>query len=292
MLRWSLCALVAIGLCLATGSTAHADRIKKLSKQLSKSRSAKVRISAALGLAKSDDSRAMTALTQSLRSDSSADIRRISAASLGQRMQRKVAKDDRKRVIAALKKASKSDRDSKVRSSAKVALAKAKLDPGVSSQAVASSKGIMVGVSAPGKVSRRLPKQTAALLQSQVKQVIKDKSPRSVRTAPGTGMPSSSQLKRSGMAGYSVTPNISKLQLQRKGRQTFVTCEITMKLSPWAGAGGTLNVEKSATVTGSGTVSSGSSKEQISVSSQSCIEAVVAQVTANQVVPFLAARAR
>lgn len=292
MLRWSLCALVAMSLSFVGAQEAGADRIKNLSKQLSKSRSAKVRISAALGLAKSDDTRALAALTRSLRSDSSADIRRIAAASLGQRVQRKISKSSRKKVIAALQKASKSDRDSKVRSSAKVALAKAELDSNVPATGASKSKGIMVGVTAPDKVSSRLPKQTAALLQSRVKQVINEKSPRSVRTAPGTGMPSSSQLKRSGMAGYSVTPNISMLKLKRKGRQTFVTCEIKMKLSPWAGAGGSLNVEKSATVTGSGTVSSGSSKQQISDSSQACIEAVVTQVTANQVVPFLVGRAR
>ena len=292
MLRWSLCALVAMSLSFVGAREAGADRIKHLSTQLSKSRSAKVRISAALGLAKSDDTRALVALTRSLRSDSSADIRRIAAASLGQRVQRKISKSSRKKVIAALQKASKSDRDSKVRSSAKVALAKAELDADVPATGTSKSKGIMVGVTAPDNVSSRLPKHTAALLQSRVKQVINEKSPRSVRTAPGTGMPSSLQLKRSGMAGYSVTPNISMLKLKRKGRQTFVTCEIKMKLSPWAGAGGSLNVEKSATVTGSGTVSSGSSKQQISDSSDACIEAVVTQVTANQVVPFLVGRAR
>jgi hypothetical protein len=107
-------------------------------------------------------------------------------------------------------------------------------------------------------------------------------------------MPSSRQLKQSGMAGYSVEPNISKLKLLRKGRLTYVTCEIKMRLSPWAGAGGTLSVEKSATVTGAGTVSVSSrrSKRAIADSSQACIDAVVTQVTANQVVPFLVAQAR
>ncbi len=291
MLRLFVCALITLSFGVVSTADARADRIKKLTVQLSKSGSQKVRISAALGLAKSDDPRALAALTRSLKSDRSADIRRIAAASLGQRMQRKVSKKARKSVLAALRHASKRDRDSKVRASAKVALAKSELSPTQSPRG-RKSKGIMVGVAAPAKVSSRLPKQTAALLQSRVKQVIKEKSPRSVRTAPGTGMPSSSQLKRSGMAGYSVVPNISKLKLKRKGKKTFVTCEIQMKLQPWEGAGGKLGVQKSATVTGSGTVTSGSSKRAISDSSQACIEAVVTQVTANQVVPFLVAKAR
>ncbi len=296
MIRWFIGVLVATtvvvgGLGIATNAHAGGDRVKKLTVQLAKSGSQKVRISAALGLAKSDDPRALSALTRSLRSDSSADIRRIAAASLGQRLQRKVSNKARKTVLAALSKASKSDRDAKVRASAKVALAKSELSPAAGSSG-RKSKGIMVGVAAPKKVSSRLPRQTAALLQSRVKQVIQETSPRSVRTAPGTGMPSSKQLKRSGMAGYSVVPNISKLKLKRKGSKTFVTCEIQMRLQPWAGAGGNLAVQKSATVTGSGTVSSGSSKRAIADSSQACIEAVVTQVTANQVVPFLVAKAR
>ncbi|MCP4447300.1 MAG: HEAT repeat domain-containing protein [Myxococcales bacterium] len=289
MLRWILCALAGLSLCFVSIGEASADRVKKLTVQLAKSRSAKVRSSAALSLAKTDDARALAALTKSLRRDKSAAIRRISAASLGQRLQSMVSVKSRKKVVSALKKASKSDRDSKVRSSAKVALAKAKL-PAANSGG--KTRGIMVRVAAPTKVSKRLPRQTAALLQSRVRQVIKEESPPSVRTAPGTGMPSTSQLKRSGMAGYSVVPNISKLKLKRKGRRAFVTCEIKMRLSPWRGVGGKLAVGKSATVTGLGTVSSKASKRAISDSSQACIEAVVTQVTANQVVPFLVAQAR
>lgn len=292
MLRWFVCALAAVSLCLSLGGEASADRIKKLSRQLSKSRSDKVRISAALSLAKSDDRRAIAALTKSLGGDRSSAVRRISAASLGQRLQQGLRKSARKTVLAALSRASKKDRSSKVRASAKVALAKGKLQNAPSSSPSRSSRGIMVGVATPTKVSRRLPKRTAALLQRRVKQVIKDNSPRSIRTAPGTGMPSSSQLKRSGMAGYSVVPNISKLKLQRRGRLVYVNCEIKMRLAPWAGAGGNLAVEKSATVTGSGTVSSGSSKKAIAASSQACIDAVVTQVTTNQVVPFLVAQTR
>lgn len=292
MLRWSICLVLSLFLVVAGSRYASADHITKLTKQLAKSSSAKVRISAALSLAKSDDERALTALTRSMSRDRSADIRRISAASLGQRLQREISSSKRKLVLSALKKTVKKDRDSKVRSSAKVALAKSKLGIAPPSASSKKSKGIMVGVTAPTRVSRRLPRKTAALLQRRVKQVISEQSPRSVRTAPGTGMPSSSQLKRSGMAGYSVAPNISKLQLKKKGRLVYVTCEIKMRLSPWAGAGARLAIDKSATVTGSGTVKSGSSKKAISDSSQQCIDAVVTQVTANQVVPFLVARAR
>lgn len=292
MLRWILSALFGLSLCLAQSGDASADRIQKLTVQLAKSRSAKVRISAALSLAKTDDTRALKALTKSVLSDKSADIRRISAASLGQSLQRDVSKESRKNVLTALKKVSKKDRDAKVRSSAKVAMAKADLSPSKRPTDRRKSRGILVGVSAPSKVSRRLPKKTAAFLQSRVKQVIAEKSPSSVRTAPGTGMPSSKQLKRSGMAGYSIVPNVSKLKLKRKGRSVYVSCEIIMRLSPWEGAGAKLQVEKSATVKGSGSIRSGSSKKAISESSEACIDAVVTQVTANQVVPFLAARAR
>ncbi len=292
MARWILGAFIGLTFCLVDSGEASADRIKKLTVQLAKSRSAKVRISAALSLAKTDDARALRALTKSLLNDRSADIRRISAASLGQSLQRDATKDDHKTVLSALRRVSRSDRDANVRSSANVAIAKAKLDPGMAAARRPRSKGIMVGVSAPANVSRRLPRRTAALLQQRVKQVISEKSPGSVRTAPGTGMPSTSQLKRSGMDGYSVVPNVSKLKLKRRGRLVYVSCEIIMRLSPWEGAGGKLQVEKTATVKGSGKIRSGTSKQAISDASEVCIEAVVRQVTENQVVPFLVAQAR
>ncbi len=292
MLRWFVCVLAMSSLVLAFAGEASADRVKRLTRQLSKSRSAKVRISAALSLAKSNDARAVSALTRALKSDRTPAIRRVAAASLGQRLSRKISRSSRKKIVAALTRARKKDRDSKVRSSAKVALAKGELGATPRPRQQSQKRGIMVGVVAPKNVSRRLPKQTAALLQSQVKQVIKKQAPRSVHTTPGTGMPASSQLASRGLTGYLVSPNISKLKLRRRGAQVLVTCEIKMRLAPWAGAGDRLQIQKTATVTGSGTVSSGSSKQAIALSSQACIEAVVTQVTANQVVPFLTAQTR
>ncbi len=292
MLRWFVFVLVTLSLVLAFASDASADRIKKLSRQLAKSGSAKVRISAALSLAKSNDARAVSALIRALKSDRSPAIRRVAAASLGQRLSRKISRSSRTKVVAALTRARKKDRDSKVRSSAKVALAKGELGAAPSPGQRSKKKGILVGVVAPKNVSRRLPKQTASLLQRQVKQVIQKEAPRSVHMTPGAEMPSQTQLASRGLAGYLVSPNISKLKLRRKGAQVLVTCEIKMQLAPWAGAGDRLQIQKTATVTGSGTVSSGTSKRAILLSSQACIEAVVTQVTANQVVPFLTAQSR
>ena len=95
MLRLVLCAFATLLLCLPA-SEASADKVRTLSSKLENSSSAKVRISAALSLAKLDDRRAIEALTRALKEDSSADIRRISAA------QASVVPGGRVREVAAL----------------------------------------------------------------------------------------------------------------------------------------------------------------------------------------------
>lgn len=289
MSRWIICVFTGALLCLAT-SQASADRIQTLSKRLS-SGSDKVRISAALSLAKSKDSRAIQALSRSLAKDRSAAIRRISAASLGQRLQQQVSNKVRRGAIAALKKASIKDRDAKVRTSAKVALTKASMGNAAASSKT-RTKGVLVAVATPKKLSRRLPRKTASMMQKAVRKTIRDKAPSFVKTAPGTTMPSSSQLKKSGMAGFSVEPNLSKLKLVRSGRRVTVQCEVKMRVMPWATKGESLAINNSATVTGSASVTSSNSSQAIADSSQACISAVVTQVTSNQIVPFLAAKVR
>lgn len=286
---WILRALSGALICLATGH-AHADKVQTLSKRLASAGSDKVRISAVLSLAKSSDDRAVFALAKSLGNDRSSAIRRISAASLGQRLRDKVGKDARQAALSALNLASKKDRDTKVRASAKVALAKAGLAPTASDGQRA--RGVLVDVVAPKNLSKRLPRATASMMQNTVKQIIRDKAPSFVKTAPGTGMPSDSQLKKTGMAGFSVEPKLSRLKLLRKGRQVIVQCEVKVQVLPWATKGDRLEMNKTATVTGSGSVTSSSSNSAIARSSQACISAVVTQVTSNQILPFLVAKAR
>ncbi len=290
MSRWILSALTGALLCMLAGH-ASADRIQTLTKRLSSGGTDKVRISAALSLAKSSDDRAVLALSTSLAKDSSSAIRRISAASLGQRLRSRVGSSARRTALKALSKASKKDRDSKVRSSAKVALTKAGLGS-VATSGKSRAKGVLVTVVAPKNVSKRLPKTTASMMQNTMKKVIRDKAPSFVKTAPGTGMPSDAQLRKTGMAGFSVEPKISKLKLLRAGHRVTVQCEVKIRVMPWATKGEHLALNSTATVTGKGSVTSSSSRKAIASSSQACISAVVGQVTSNQIVPFLAAKAR
>lgn len=278
-----------------SGSEATADRIKSLSKRLSTSKSYKVRVSAALSLAKSDDLRAMRALTQALLRDQAATVRRVAATTLGRKLKglrkSRKTKVQRKAALEALNRAASKDRDGNVRSSARLALSGLRTPKVTTAR---RSRGILVSVKVPTRTSARLPRQTGRLMQSAVKRIIRDRAPAHVKTAPGTGRPSNAQLKRSGLTGYSITPKISKLKLRRRGgRRVEVACEVNMRLTPWGSRDGDrLVLEKSAIVTGSGKVTSGDSKSAVATSSQTCITAVVEQVTASQVVPFLASRAQ
>jgi hypothetical protein len=284
MSRWIVAAFSVALICMSL-SMAHADSVASLSKRLAKSKSDKVRISAVLSLAKSNDKRAVRAMARALSNDRSSAIRRIAAGSLGQKLKMGLDRKTRDIVVATLKSSAANDRDSKVRDSAKVALVKA----GMSGERKRRrGAGVLVAVSSPKKTTS--PK-SVSIMQKTIKKVIKAKAPSYVRTAPGTGMPSSAQLKRSGVASFSVEPNVSKIKLTRRGSQVVVRCEVRVRLFPWAARGESIAVNKTATVTGAGSVTSGSSKSSIASSSDACIEAVVSQVTSNQIVPFLVARA-
>ncbi len=295
MIRWLTRILLTIIFLGTNATTASADRIKTLSKRLAKSGNSKVRLSAALSLAKSKELRAMSALTSALAKDRSGTIRRICASSLGQHLQshgstklKKRARKIKRKAISTLKRAAKSDRDSKVRSSAKVALSKI----GTQSSSNSSLRGLLVGVAKPKRLSKRLPAKLGSVMQRTIQQVLKEKAPASIKTAMGTRLPSRSALKSSGRKGYAVMPNVSKLSLVRRGKKVLVKCEVKLRLAPWNGKGERWIASKTATVTGRGTVTSGESKLAISESSQQCISAVLAQVTASQVVPFLVQKAR
>jgi len=275
-------------------ATAQADRLNKVTKRLAKSKSYKVRISAALTLAKSNDPRAIKALTRALEKDKDNTVRRVAATSLGTQLQKGTGKKERGKAIKALKKAAKKDRDSRVRSSASVALTKIQ-NGSSSSSATASrgrgSRGLVVGVAVPKTQSRSLPRKASLELQKTVTTVLSKNHPGGVLVS--SGLPNKRQLQKSGKRGFTVVPEISELKLRKKGAKVQIRCAVKMRLSPYSASEGEKWVANdTAMVAGSGMVESSSSKSAISSSSLHCLTAVMEQVTKSQVIPFLAKRTR
>jgi hypothetical protein len=225
--------VVCLGTLLVTSGSARADRLRSVTRRLSKSRNYKVRISAALTLAKSNDPRAISALTTALKRDRDGTVRRVAATSLGSHLQKGVSKKQRKAVLKALKRAAAKDRDKRVRSSAKVALSK---DNGAShgaSKAAGSrkGKGLVVGVALP-KAKSRLPRKASIELQQAVTRVLAEHH--RGRMLVSTGMPNRRQLQKSGKQGFSVVPEISELKLRKKGTKVQIRCGVKMRLSPYS----------------------------------------------------------
>ena len=114
-----LLSLVIIVLSLGLGQTAHADSIDKRSKQLRSSDDYKVRLSAAVWLAKKKDKRAIKALARALEKEPKRSIRRIAAKALPKLITAKTSEQVRERAMAALRRAAEKDKDKKVRRRAK-----------------------------------------------------------------------------------------------------------------------------------------------------------------------------
>ena len=196
-------------------------------------------------------------------------------------------------MLRALRWAASHDKSRRIRIAARTALARIsaarEATPTTAPAAGRDTVGIVVSVTQP-RLTKQVSKQSASLLRSTVRRVLGAKAPNHVRTAPGTGMPSTKELQQQGLRGYSVTPDISKLTQRHRLGGVDVHCEVRLRVTPWsADRKEQWLARHTATVTGSASVPSSTSKEALAASTRSCITAVAEQVTKRRIIPFLAA---
>jgi len=272
MLRALLVALLALG----TTATARADRIDTLSKRL-KNGNYKVRISAALSLARTPSARSVSALSRALLRDGEPTVRRVAAATLGKLLP-KVDSRVRARALAALASASKRDRDSKVRKAA--VAARSSFSP----RSGPRRRGKMVvTVNAP---SGRLPSGSSAKLHAAVERIV-------AKHAPGYVVERKSRRKKAAPNSFALASRVRKIKIVRRGSRAEVRCSVQVLVAPTDGRGReTLSAGKTATASGNGQIITSSSKRSIEEGSRKCVLSVVEQVTRRQVMPFLASAHR
>jgi hypothetical protein len=275
-------------LCLTTAS-ARADRVADLAQRLgNRGSSYKVRISAALTLAKMNDDRAITALSRALQKDRAATVRRVAATTLGQRLSKaRMTARVRDRAEKVLATAARGDSDPKVRKSALVALSKVRRVA-----APRKTHGVWLGIG-KATVARRIPKQTGPRLQKSLERALRTHAPGHIKTADHRALPTRAQLSRSGRAGYLVTSQVAELKVKSgRGHRAEVHCTVKMRLAPWSGRDGKerWTAAQTASVSGSARVTSRRDRRSLLAASETCVEAVVEQVTTSKLIPFLAQR--
>ncbi|HEU5054945.1 MAG TPA: HEAT repeat domain-containing protein, partial [Kofleriaceae bacterium] len=257
--------------------------------QLRGSRDYKIRLSAALHLAKQQgDRRAVKALGRALMLDSESTVRRVAALSLGALLTPGLPEDARKLGLKALEQSAQTDGDKRVRASAGSALLRARAQLGSLAQTGGGGGGrgrLFVHVGKPSDRTGKLPSGSVEMVQAAVRGALR-------RNAPDYQMSSGSPPTRSELAsrrlrGYYVGAAVAKVAIESSGGATEVRCTVSLRVSPWTGRDGNerLVANESATASGSGRVqtSAGDSNR----AAADCAVAVSEELTARQVVPFL-----
>ncbi len=285
MMRVLVFSAVLVALCMLNPHVAVADKVDMHANQLKRGKNYKLRLSAAINLARTRDPRAVGALIYALAADSEGTVRRVAALSLGKMIDSSMGKSTRKRAIKALKKAAKGDKDKLVRQNAANAL---KRITKISSSS--GTKGrLFLAVGLPADLTKKTPRGTEKAMHNAVTKMLKKHAPQYPRGTKTAQLPTKAELKKNKMRGYYIGSTIAMMNVSKTGSSAKIKCSVSVRISPWSGRDGheKLVANKSASATGNGSVIGSSTSRGIRASKRECVLAVIEEVTARQVVPFL-----
>jgi uncharacterized protein (UPF0147 family) len=282
MRRGAVVVVLASFVLVSTARTARADQIDLHVKQLGGGEF-KLRLSAALKLSRFRDERAVTAMSRALIQDSERTIRRVAALSLSKMVDESLPVNVRRRAIASLKRARSKDDDPKVRENASTAL---KLLEGLEANPNAT---VFLNVAKPTDLTSSAPRDTPARMHLAVRRTLRAHAPTFAQEWPNGTLPTKAQLARSGATAFFVGASVAVLEVKRVKGRTEVRCSVSVRVSPWEGRDGKerWTADRTASATGNGKVIGGTTRAGIDNAKRDCVLAVVEQITARQVVPFL-----
>jgi hypothetical protein len=272
-----LSALLGFLTLLVLAETARADRVDDLADQLHDSEDYKVRLSAALALAKTQDERAIPAFIAALR-DPDKTVRGVAAASLAKVIDARTDEGLRERALEALERTSSQDKNTFVRRQAKKAYDTLKeLSTASASPTVG---GIFVHV---GEMSSKAAgaKDIRGLMRTTALRTFKQNASTMMLEWPG-GTPSKSQLRAQRVTGYHIDGTLNELTTSGG----MVSCKVSMLLAtfPEKSMFGFLNGGAKVQVRGS--------EREIASAKQDCVTAVVEDLVAKKIIPTIQSRSK
>lgn len=245
----------------------------------------KVRLAAALSLAKSRDPRAVIALASALRNDREDNIRRVAAVALENMIDASTAVDARELGLGALDHAAAKDRDAKVRAAAAQAL-----------KTLASLRGkrggggakpaVFVNIDATTDQSKRLPRDASDRLTKLLRRSVESTG---LATSWPGGLPTSAELASSRSRAFIIAGTVKKIEITQLGGKTQIACTVAVRVAPWLGKDGGEKWEahRAASASGSAKAMTGNRDRDVQSGLRDCVEAVAEDVTSRQVLPFL-----
>lgn len=277
----AVASIAAIALLVGTPVPVRADAIQDQIEELEEGSTYKVRLAAATALSKTSDDRAVLALSNAVKKDKDAAVRRVAALALKKIITTSTRSKIRKQARQALVYARDHDKDKKVRKAARKAID--------AIDALDTSAAPRVFVNIP-KVRDRSKKagNATGMLEKVVRAEITRASKDYQIEWPGE-LPTSSELEQYGTQAFIVAAAVSKVTIDKKPGRTEVVCTVEIQVAPWSGTdvGEKWVAEKNAKATGSGKATTGTSEKSIAGGVVDCVGAVGEQLTSDKVVPFI-----
>lgn len=261
---------------------AHADGVDTLIKQLGDS-SQKVRLAAALNLAKADDDRAILPLAKTVTNDNDKDVRAAAAVALGKLVTSSTKSSVKGLAVANLKTAAANDASDFVKQQAQKALTTITGGGGTTTTpSTSAGKGgiyVNIGPMSSRTTSSKNDKLRALMVKTAEKTLGKVAS--SMQTSWPGGAPSKSSLSSKGVSGFYVDGTLNALDIKTSGGGATISCKVSMLLAdfPDKSVFGFLN--------GGASVTASASQSDQDLASEDCVTAVIENLIANKIVPTI-----
>lgn len=274
-------AYIAVALLIAALTltrVARADKIDNFIDQLRGASDYKVRLSAALNLAKVQDPRAVPAFVAALR-DRDRTVRGVAAAALGRQVTASTAAPAREAALAALKRAASGDSDAFVRKQAQKAFDAIRAAGPGGDEGPAASGGVYVNVG-PMSSTARGGDELRALMRTTVERTFRRNAAAMALSWPGGKEPSGRQLAAKNVTGFHVDGTLTELSVS----DGTVSCQVNLLLATYP--------DKSmfGFLKGGAKVDGGARPSDIKLAKEDCVAAVMEDLIARKIIPTIQAR--
>ena len=275
-LPWSLWVLIA--LVVVWPAVARADQVDRLVSQLESSSDYKVRLSAALNLAKLGDGRAIPVFIKALR-DKDKTVRGVAAAGLGKLVSSGTPADLRTRVLAALRQSASGDENAFVRKQAQKAYDSLRRVSGSGAQVAAGATYLNIGSMAAEAGNKS---ELVALMRQTAQKTLRSRAPSMLIDWPGGGAPSAKHIKDKQLHAYFVDGTVNAINVAGG----TVECKVSMLLATYPAK------SMFGFLKGGAKVEGGGSSSEADAAAQDCVVAVIEDLIARKIIPTIEARSR
>jgi hypothetical protein len=281
---------VIVALLVSLLRSAHADNITTLIGQLANDDSDRVRLAAAVSLAKLGDDKAILPLAKCVGNDSDKNVRAACAIGLGNLVKASTKQAFYKIAVASLQHVAQSDDSDLVKQQANKALTQITGQSTTSGTTSGTSSGggkggiyVNIGPMSSKTGASNDSKLRGIMVKVATKTMVNHGSGMKLDW-PG-GAPSKSVLASKGVAGFYVDGTLNELKVKTAGGGATISCKVSMLLAdfPDKSVFGFLN--------GGASVSASSSQSDQDLASEDCVSAVIEDLIAKKIIPTICTKA-